>query len=317
MSSMHRFMTVAAFAGFLTTSIVQAGPEAGPLVEPDWLAEHLQDPDIAVIDVRSAIDGTDAAAFAAGHIPGAAYASYTGAGWRVAEGAVPGKLPPVDQLEALIGSLGVDNNDTVVVVPAGVGSTDFGSAARVYWTLKYLGHEDVTILNGGYSAWVDADGEVATGESAVTPANFTADPQPGLLADTAAVAAAQSAGGQLVDARPAAQYAGEAKHPAARAAGTIPGAASLEERLLVEQGTATFIDADEVRHLIDVAGIRQDGPVVSFCNTGHWAATAWFALSEIGGLEGVALYDGSMTEWTQDDSRPLVQGQQALSQLLQ
>ena len=317
MSFTRRSILAAGFAGVLAATTAQAGPDAGPLVGPDWLAEHLNDPDVAVLDVRSAIDGTDAGGFAAGHIPGAAYASYTAAGWRVAEGAVPGKLPPVDRLEALIGSLGVDNDDTVVVVPAGVGSTDFGSAARVYWTLKYLGHEDVTILNGGYRAWVEAGGEIATGEATVTPATFNADLQPELLADTSDVANADSSGSQLVDARPAAQYAGQAKHPAARAAGTIPGAASLEERLLVEQGTATFIDTDEVNRLIEVAGIEQNGPVVSFCNTGHWAATAWFALSEVGGLEDVALYDGSMTEWTQDPARPLVQGQQALSQLLQ
>ncbi len=310
-------LTTAFSAGLLAlTSAAHAGPAVTPLVDTDWLASNLDDPDLAIIDVRSAIDGSNAETFAAGHIPGAVYASYTGAGWREAQDGVPGKLPPVERVSNLIGSLGVDNDDSVVIVPAGVNSTDFGSAARVYWTFKYLGHEDVAILNGGYQAWVDAGGDVATGASQPQAADFAVDLQPELLADTAAVEAALEGGDQLVDARPAAQYSGEAKHPAARAAGTIPGAASLEQQLLVEAGSARFLDRGRVESLIETAGIDGDGPVVSFCNTGHWAATAWFALSEVAGLESVALYDGSMTEWTQDPSLPLAQGQQALTELL-
>ncbi len=312
----YRFLVMLTLSLALMISVgAQAGPAVTPLIDTEWLEQHIDNPDVKIIDVRSGIDGTDAAGFAAGHIPGAVYASYTAAGWRAAEGNIPGKLPAIDQLESLIGSLGVDADDSVVIIPAGVSSTDFGSAARVYWTFKYLGHEDVAILNGGYRAWVEAGGAIETGASNPTPANFTANLQPGLLADTSQVEAALAAGDQLVDARPANQYSGEAKHPAALAAGTIPGAASLEERLLVENGSAYFIDADEVARLIEAAGIRDDGPAISFCNTGHWAATAWFALSEVAGIE-TALYDGSMTEWTQDTARPLVQGQRALSEFL-
>ncbi len=311
----HLLLGLIAGVALSVSGLTIAGPAVTPLVGSDWLAQHLGDDDLVVIDVRSGIDGTDADGFAAGHIPGAVYSSYTAAGWRVAEGNVPGKLPDVARLEALIGGLGVDNDDTVVIVPAGVSSTDFGSAARVYWTFKYLGHDDVAILNGGYRAWVESGGAVEAGAVNPTPASFTAQPQPSLLADTNDVEAAVASGAQLVDARPANQYRGDAKHPAALAAGTIPGAASLEERLLVEDGSAYFLDAAEVNQLIETAGIRDDGPAISFCNTGHWAATAWFALSEVAGIE-TALYDGSMTEWTQDPSRSLVQGQQALSELL-
>ena len=315
--TMRTLLTPAlALTASLGAGVAAAGPEATPLVDSDWLATHLGDEDLVVLDVRSGIDGTDAAGFAQGHIPGAVYASYTAAGWRTTEDGVPGVLPPVDSLEALIGGLGIDNDDTVVVVPAGVGSTDFGSAARVYWTFKYLGHDDVAILNGGYRAWVEAGGDIASGSPSAEAAEFQAEPRPELLADTAEVEQALEQGDQLVDARPAAQFAGDAKHPAALRAGTIPGAASLEERLLIEEGTAYFLADEDVNELIAAAGIRDDAPVVSFCNTGHWAATAWFALSEVAGRDDVALYDGSMTQWTQDENRPLVTGQQALSQLL-
>ncbi len=311
-----RFTIPLLTALLLVVPAAYAGPAVTPLVDVDWLEAHLGDDDLVVLDVRSGIDGTDAAGFAAGHIPSAVYASYTAAGWRVAEGNVPGKLPAIERLEALIGGLGIDNDDTVVVVPAGVNSTDFGSAARIYWTFKYLGHDDVAILNGGYRAWVEAGGAVESGDSMASAAEFVAAPRPELLADTSEVAAAVEAGSQLVDARPAAQYSGEAKHPASLASGTIPGAASLEERLLVQDGSAFFIDGAEVDRLIEVAGLRKDEPAISFCNTGHWAATAWFALSEVAGVDDVSLYDGSMTEWTQDTARPIVQGQQALSELL-
>lgn len=306
----------AALLGLSYVASAAAGPQHSPLVSSEWLNSHLGSDDLVVVDVRSGIDGTDAEGFANGHIPGAVYASYTAAGWRVADGSVPGVLPPVGDLENLIGNLGISNNDRVVVVPAGVGSTDFGSAARVYWTFKYLGHDDVAILDGGFRAWVESGGEVSTGTPSIDPARFEANVRPELLADTDAVEEIQAAGGQLVDARPADQFAGDAKHPASTRAGTIPGALSLEEGLLVREGSAFFLDADDVNELIRTAGIRSDEPAVSFCNTGHWAATAWFALSEIAGFDNVAMYDGSMTEWSQDDAREIVRGQQALSELL-
>jgi thiosulfate/3-mercaptopyruvate sulfurtransferase len=308
--------TAAALIGTVVLTAAQAGPEVTPLVDSQWLKAHLNNDQVVVVDVRSAIDGTDAAGFANQHIPGSVYASYTQAGWRVAADGVPGKVPPISDLETLIGALGIDNDDTVVVVPAGVGSTDFGSAARVYWTFKYLGHDDVAILNGGLGGWIESGGSTANDPVAVEAATFKAQPQPDLLADTPAVEAAIDAGDQLVDARPADQYSGQSKHPAALSAGTIPGAASLEERLLVTEGTATFIDRTEVDRLVDVAGIETDQPIISFCNTGHWAATSWFALSEVAELDNVSLYDGSMTEWTQDTSRPVALAQRALSTLL-
>lgn len=316
MGSITRAVRGGLAAAVLAPAVALAGPAVTPLVDTDWLQSHLGSDDLVVLDVRNAIDGSDRSDFERAHIPGAVYSSYTGDGWRVTEDGVPGKLPPVAELERLIGRLGIDNDDTVVVVPAGVGSTDFGSAARVYWTFKVLGHDDVAILDGGHRAWVQAGGALESGPAEVSTAAFDADFRPRLLATTAEVEAALETDRQLVDARPAEQYEGDAKHPAARSAGTIPGAASLEERLLVREGTAHFVDRERVLELVEVAGIRTDERIVTFCNTGHWAATAWFALSEVAGYEDVAMYDGSMTEWTQDESRPVELARRALSRLL-
>jgi len=302
---MHRSARFAALFFLLVLSVTAQAQTLTPLVSTDWLREHRGADDLVVLDVRSAIDGSDRGSFEQGHIPGAVYSSYTGAGWRVKEGAVPGKLPPVAELEQLIGSLGIDNESDVVIVPAGVGSTDFGSAARVYWTFRVLGHDDVAILNGGHRAWVEAGGAIATGWNAPAAAEFDADFRPALIADTAEVQSARDAGVQLVDNRPPKQFAGEEKHPAARAAGTIPDALNLQQGEIVQPGTAFIVDRRKLRALMDQAGVSDNGRTITFCNTGHWAAIGWFALSELAGMNDVAMYDGSMTEWTQDENRPL------------
>ena len=302
---MYRFTLTGILVLLLALPPGAQASEPGPLVSVDWLAEHRGDDDVVVLDIRNAIDGGTRETFEQGHVPGAVYSSYTGDGWRRKEDGVPGKLPPVADLEALIGSLGIGNDDTVVIVPAGVGSTDFGSATRVYWTFRVLGHDRVTILNGGHRAWVEAGRELESGWNDPARARFEADFRPELLADTEEVQEAREAGVQLVDNRPAKQYRGEGKHPAARAAGTIPDAINLQQNELVRYGSAYLVTRERLQDLMSEAGIAGDERSITFCNTGHWASIGWFVQSEIAGHDDVALYDGSMTEWSQDDSRPL------------
>lgn len=302
---MFRSVLISTLLLLLTVPFSAQARELSPLVSTDWLAENRGEDGLVILDIRNAIDGGNRETFEEGHIPGAVYSSYTEAGWRQKEGDVPGKLPPVEDLERLIGSLGIGNDTEVVIVPAGVGATDFGSAARVYWTFRVLGHDDVAILNGGHRAWVEAGHDVESGWNTLERAQFDADFRPELIADTREVRQAREAGVQLVDNRPAQQYQGEDKHPAARAAGTIPDAINLQQGQLVEDGTAFVVDREKLQALMDEAGVSGDGETITFCNTGHWAATGWFTLSELAGLDNVAMYDGSMTEWSQDENRPL------------
>ena len=127
------------FSAAMAVSV--AGAHADPLVTPKWLNEHLADTDLVVLDIRSAIDGGGAQAYAAGHIPKSVHSDYDKAGWRVTRNNVPFMVPTVPELEKLIGDLGIDEDTHVVVVPAGVSVLDFGSATRTYWTLKYAGRE--------------------------------------------------------------------------------------------------------------------------------------------------------------------------------
>ena len=140
-----------------------------------------------VLDIRSAIDGGGADAYAKGHVPGAVHSDYDKAGWRVTRNGVPFMLPTLPELEKLIGETGIDEDSRVVVVPAGVHATDFGSAARVYWTLKIAGHPAVSILDGGFAAWQAASYRVESGRNPPSPKIFTAKLDARLLAEVAEV----------------------------------------------------------------------------------------------------------------------------------
>jgi thiosulfate/3-mercaptopyruvate sulfurtransferase len=298
-----RPLAAAAVVAFALAFPAHADPVT-PLVSIGWLKQHLKDPDVLVLDVRSAIDGGGAEAYQKGHIPGAVHSDYDKAGWRVTRGGVPFMLPTIAELEKLIGELGIDEETHVVVVPAGVHFTDFGAAARTYWTLKVAGVTKVSILDGGYAAWAAGQNEIETGPSRPSPKIFSAALNKALFVDAREVEAIERGGGAtLVDARPAAFFAGKEKAAAAQAYGHIPGAVSLD--------SATFYDATTNRlkpqaELAALAGSAVPaGPAVAYCNTGHWAATDWFVLSEILGRPDVRLYYGSMVDWTSNASRPL------------
>lgn len=293
-------------AGTVLLALALAGPASAastpPLVSVDWLGTHLGDPGLVVVDIRSAIDGGGARAYAAAHVPGAVHSDYDKA-WRVTRHNVPFLLPGVPVLERLIGELGIDETSRVVVVPAGVHVTDFGAAARVYWTLKVAGVKAVSILDGGFAAWRQAGLPVARGVTAPSPAIFTATVDDSLLAQLPDIEKIRRDGGAtLLDARPASYFTGKEKASRVAAYGHIPGALDLD--------SAGFYDAKANRlkpreELAAIASKIPSGPVVSYCNTGHWAATDWFVLHEVLGRRNVRLYDGSMIEWAADASRPV------------
>ena len=279
------------------------GADATPLVGVDWLKTHLHDQDLVVLDIRSAIDGGGVQAYQAAHIPGSVHSDYDKAGWRVTRGNVPFMVPTTAELEKLIGDLGIDEDTHVVVVPAGVNVLDFGSAARTYWTLKYAGVKQVSILDGGVAAWRRAGLPVEAGVKAPSPKIFTATLDKILLAEAGDVEQIEKThGATLIDARPATFFTGKEKAPASQAYGHIPGARNID--------SSDFYDAAANKlkpqaELAKVANGLAAGPVVAYCNTGHWAATDWFVLHELLGNKSARLYAGSMVEWTSNASRPI------------
>jgi thiosulfate/3-mercaptopyruvate sulfurtransferase len=276
--------------------------EFAGLIAAEALAARLGAEDLVILDIRTAADGASAA-FEAGHIPGAVHSDYAADGWRAKVGNAPGLLPPLDRLAALAGRLGIRPHDDVVIVAAGTAATDFAAAARVYWTLKFIGHGQQAILDGGFRGWsADPERPVARGPSA--PRSAAAYPvvaQQNLRSTVdATLVALRSRQASLLDARGPGYFEGREKAAEALRAGHIPGAIQRDYAGAFDGGRLK--PRDELEALF--AGVPQ-GPVVSYCNTGHSAAANWFVLSEILGRDEVALYDGSMTEWTQDPERPV------------
>jgi thiosulfate/3-mercaptopyruvate sulfurtransferase len=289
------------FSAALAASVAAAHAE--PLVTTAWLNAHRGDANLVVLDVRSAIDGGGAQAYAAAHIPGSIHSDYDKAGWRVTRNNVPFMVPTTAELEKLIGDLGIDEDSHVVVVPAGVNVLDFGSAARTYWTLKYAGVKDVSILDGGVAAWRQAGLPLESGVKAPSPKIFTATIDKSILAEVGDVERIEDKGdATLVDARPASFFFGKEKAPASQAYGHIPGALNID--------SAGFYDpkSNRLRPKAELAALAKAvpaGPTVSYCNTGHWAATDWFVLHEVLGRKETRLYAGSMVEWTSNANRPI------------
>ncbi len=282
--------------------------EFAGLISPDALAARLGDENLVIVDIRTAADGAKAA-FETAHIPGAVHSDYAADGWRAKIGNAPGMLPPLAHLAALAGRLGIKPQDDVVIVPAGTAATDFAAAARVYWTLKFIGHGQQAILDGGFKGWTnDPQRPLATGASSPKSAGaYPVVAQQGLrsTADSTLVAS-RSKQASLVDARGPSYFEGREKSAEAARAGHIPGAIQRDYAGAFEGGKLKA--PGELQQLFSAV---PQGPVISYCNTGHSAAANWFVLSEVLGRDEVALYDGSMTDWTQDPDRPVATGKAA------
>lgn len=299
-----RFAPIAiVFAMAIATPLAANAAESQPLVDTAWLKAHQNDKDVVLLDIRTDVAKTDLGDKP--YIANAVVAPYDTAGWRTTVDGVPGQVPPVDQISATIGKLGITNKDHVVIVSWGTDSTDFGGATRVYWTFKYLGDDNVSILDGGWRQYDAAGGARVATPATRAPASFAADVQPQLRATTADVEAALKDGTPLIDARPVDQYEGKVKSPVDRVAGTIPGAISLPNSDFYNATYARFAKSDAIASLTQKAGLKKDEKEIAFCNTGHWASVAWFGLHEVLGDKNATMYDGSMAEWTKDPNRPV------------
>ena len=295
----------------LVVGAMSAAVAATPLVDTGWLAKNINDDRLVLIDLRNKIDGGSFDTYLEGHIPSAIHSDYLQDGWRVGRDEVVGLLPEAAQFEVLARKLGVSDDSHVILIPAGVGATDFGSSARAYWTFKVFGHDEVSILDGGFAGWKAAyPDQIETGAPLAPEAgNFVAAFQPQGYVTTEQVRQIVDAGkgATLLDGRTEEQFLGDAKHPKAATGGRIPGAE------LLFQETAYDISANRLKTVGELENIYGDLdpelPIVSYCNTGHWAATNWFVLSEVLGHDDVKLYDGSMVEWTADGDNPLLVGE--------
>lgn len=293
------------------------GPFPNPLVETDWLAAHLDDPDLRVVDLRWRGDGSGRQIYLQSHIPGAVHLD-----WHAdLNGNSPDDaLLSPQRFAALMEANGISNATRVVAYA----KTDHSGAARLWWALRYHGHEQVSILNGGFTKWL-AEGRPVTAELPTpSPAHFVPRMQPHWLAtaaDVEAVVANPDANARLVDTRPVEQYAGRAVwtpygslflppnqdwvEVAGRQlrGGRIPGAVHLHASKNLAADW-TYRPPAELQSLAEAAGVKQDQRVILYCGVGISASLGLFAL-HLAGYQDISLYDGSWFEWGSDTRRPL------------
>ena len=283
------------------TSLLVVGAStvsAQALLTAQELNSKLNTPEVRVLDIR------DTKSYGENHIPGALNAPYSA--WR-GPASNPGELPDLKKLTALVQSLGLTPQTHAVVVSSGKDETDFGASARIYWTLKVLGLNNLSILNGGLKAWTQAGLPLNNAPVKAVPSTFVPTINQGMIVSREqAVSLVKSGKAQLVDARPSDFFKGETRHVAAKVPGTLPGATNIEHSQWFKPGTSQFVNPEEAKKLAQSLNLKQGEETINFCNTGHWAATNWFALSEVLGQKDAKMYAGSMVDWTQaPDALPM------------
>lgn len=198
---------------------------------------------------------------------------------------------------------GIDETKHVVVAHSGKDATDFGAAARVYWTLQVSGLTRLSLLDGGTLGWLEDGHDLVTTEVRPQPSTFTVRFDSQRIPSTEALAARVQAGTapRLIDARPEPFFRGETRHAGAARYGTLPGAVSLPHSRFFAADGKRLKPLEELRTLVAQQDLIGSEPAVVFCNTGHWAATDWFVLSELLGRKDVLLYPESVVAWSRRD----------------
>ena len=276
-----------------------------PLVTTDWLAAHLEDPSIRVIDATWYLPtaGKDAAVeFVDAHIPGSVYFNISDI-CDTAQ-APPHMLPPPDQFAAQVGALGLGSGHTIVAYDKGE-----YAAARAWWMFRVFGHENVAVLDGGLPKWLAENRPTDAGVPGPAPAEFGASYRGGLVRSLAEMQANLDAGSeQVVDARPPKRFAGEL--PEIRAgveSGHIPGSVNIHYERVIDPATGLYLTPAEIAALFPDRGVDLDRPQVITCGSGVSACQLALAL-HLTGREDVPVYDGSWAEWGSVPENPKVTG---------
>ena len=275
------------------------------LVSTGWLAQHLRDPDLRILDAAWYLPaaGRDARAeYSAAHIPGARFFDID----EITDNrsTLPHMAPPPEKFIARMRAMGVGDGHQVVVYD---GSGLF-SAARVWWTFRLMGKTDVAVLDGGLPKWRAEGREVEDTPPVIRDRHMTVSRQNHLVKDVTQVAhAAKLAEAAIIDARSAARFAGDAPEPrAGLRAGHIPGARNVPYTTMLN-GDGTLKSVAELRTVFAAAGVDLTKPAITTCGSGVTAAILSLALERIG-HRNHALYDGSWAEWGMYDDLAVATG---------
>jgi thiosulfate/3-mercaptopyruvate sulfurtransferase len=277
-------------------------PQTSPLVTPEWLAQNLGRRDVRVVDASwhmPQLKRDARAEFAEAHVPGAVFFDIDA----IADPrtSLPHMLPRASEFERSVGRLGIGDRDRVIVYD----SRGVVSAARVWWTFRAFGHDAVAVLDGGLPRWRAEGRPIESGTPAPKPRKFSSRLRRSLVRDLASMRQNLTARrAQVLDARSRGRFAGTEPEPRAELrAGHIPGSLNLPYDELYQKN-GTLLPPDALRQKFEAAGLDLDKPVVTSCGSGVTASVLALGLYAIG-RTGVAVYDGSWTEWGGRDDTPI------------
>jgi thiosulfate/3-mercaptopyruvate sulfurtransferase len=275
------------------------------LVSTEWLAAHLKDPDLRVLDATTFLPGTgrDARAeYEAAHIPGARFFDIDEIS--DARSALPHMVPPVEKFMSKLRAMGVGDGHQVVVYD----THGLFSAARVWWLFRLMGQENVAVLDGGFPKWQAEGRAIEDLPPMVRDRHMTVRRQNHLVKDVTQVSAAAKLGDhEIIDARAAGRFRGEEPEPRpGLRSGHIPGSKNVPYTDLLN-ADKTMKDVGALRAVFEAAGVDLSKPAITSCGSGITAAVLNLALERIGRTDH-ALYDGSWAEWGAFPTLPVATG---------
>lgn len=283
------------------------------LVETDWLAEHLEAPDLRIVECTSllpnyfeasAADGlkleSGRGLWQEGHIPGSAYADILEDLCQRPKGNLMYGMPTAEQFSKVMSGLGIGAGSAVVLYDRQVNMW----AARLWWMLRTFGFDNAVVLNGGWAKWIAEGRAISVQAASYAEAHFQARPRPQLIADQQRVKdAIGNAATCLINALDADEFAGRPPQRYARA-GRIPSSVNVPFAQTADPETQLFDTDAGLTETFTAVGATTSGDVICYCGGGIAACSTALALSRLG-IENVAVYDGSMTEWSSDPSLPM------------
>jgi thiosulfate/3-mercaptopyruvate sulfurtransferase len=277
-----------------------------PLVTTDWLAAHLNDGKVKLVDATFKLPGVlplPKDDYLAAHIPGAVYFDVDAVSDH--DNPLPHMFPSAAQFGRDVGALGIGNDDMVVIYDAG----GWVAGPRAWWMFLSYGHDKVRILDGGLKKWRAEGRPVESGAVTPKPATFQAAYDARRVRSIGdMIANVASRAEQVIDARAGERFEGRVAEPRpGLRSGHIPNSRNLPYNLLFDAATGAMKPLEELRRALAGAGVDMDKPIVTSCGSGVSAAVLTLALYRLG-ARGTALYDGSWSEWGQADGPPVATG---------
>lgn len=283
--------------------VAAAAQGLSPILSTDDLAKSLKDPGVVIVDIRKVED------YKAGHIPGAIGIFYNN--WAPGKSGMQNEIPADDDLMDLLSANGIQPDSVVVVYGTTATGADRVNVTRVAWTLKYAGVQKISVLSGGFDKWVSEKKEVSLEATKAKAGAYKGKFKRDVVANKDYIKG-RIGKAIIVDVREPAFFSGQQKLPFVAKAGHIKGAVNLPtaqvfEKVMTEgKELWTYKDMAALKNMATgVVGNELDKEIIVYCDSGRVASAWWFILSEGLGYRNVKNYDGSMEEWTKDETAPV------------